>query len=421
MMSLAQEIESERRSRRFNRLEGIALWLAVLLLLWPLAYGLGRLGGWPPAKSLAITGCAVLTCFLLFVSPRIHGDTPADWGLGSLPGFLRHWRILRAPQRVMLAAILAACTALMLTMNWRHWPEVAHALRIDQPVVLQLRTSLPGALAVHAFGLLLCVLFLGAGLRYDNFLPAFKTALKIALPLCLLILLGAWFQRGTAAFAHAAPDELLLHIFGYVFWGFTQQLLFSGYFCTRLRRGFAPAPPPGRSAARRMGLTALGGLLMSLAGASLLLALMRRSLEVPWSALPYLALVGLPLCAAYLWTLLQEPRRLLVATLCASIFASIHLPSYGLVAATFILGVPLAFVFMQDRNRNLVALSFVHALLGASLYWLFSSDESGQFFIDYHVGPWTKDPATAASLGPPTAVIAGYALILLYSARPDRA
>ena len=47
---------------------------------------------------------------------------------------------------------------------------------------------------------------------------------------------------------------------------------------------------------------------------------------------------------------------------------------------------------MEDKNRNLVALGFIHGFLGSMLGWLFSSKEAeGGLNIEMSVGPWNVD------------------------------
>jgi hypothetical protein len=107
-----------------------------------------------------------------------------------------------------------------------------------------------------------------------------------------------------------------------------------------------------------------------------------------------------------------------VATLSGSCFGLIHINSYGLVAVTFLLGIALTYVFMEDKNRNLVALGFIHGLLGSSFGTFFSKGKSGALEVDYSVGPWNVDNPTWGVLVFPVLCILFYAaLILWYSLR----
>jgi membrane protease YdiL (CAAX protease family) len=83
----------------------------------------------------------------------------------------------------------------------------------------------------------------------------------------------------------------------------------------------------------------------------------------------------------------RDKKRMLVATLSGSFFGLIHMDSYGLVLATFGLGTILAWVFMEDRYRNLSALGFIHGFLGSTFGKLFKGEAAGVLRIDFRVGP----------------------------------
>ena len=82
-----------------------------------------------------------------------------------------------------------------------------------------------------------------------------------------------------------------------------------------------------------------------------------------------------------------------VAMLNGLFFGLLHIPSWYLVGITWLLGVFLSYAFMKDENRNLVALGFIHGLLGSMLGWLFSSGsgEDGGLEVEMSVGPWSVD------------------------------
>ena len=82
----------------------------------------------------------------------------------------------------------------------------------------------------------------------------------------------------------------------------------------------------------------------------------------------------------------------MVAILNGSFFGLLHIPSWYLLAVTWFLGIFLSYVFMEDKNRNLVALGFIHGVLGSMLGWLFSSSEAeGGLDIEMSVGPWNVE------------------------------
>ena len=237
----AGEYERERRSRLFNALEGLGVMTFVLLVLWPFAY----LCGWMPGNETVHTIANILlftgAFYLLFVSPFIHRDTLDSWGLGD-PRTL--WRMLTTGAintRLSLACVLLFIFAALNYMNYTQWPEVVHFLNLDKTLAADFRSFFWGRVAVVATGSLVSLFILTYCIRYDNFCSAFKTAMVIALPLLCVAFLAAFVHRGISAFTSLNLQAWMLGVFGYVFWGFIQQLLFSAYFGTRFRKGFAPS------------------------------------------------------------------------------------------------------------------------------------------------------------------------------------
>ena len=417
LVTTAGDWEREARSRRHNLIEAFAVYLFLLVVMWPFGYGLGVLPGNEPVLPLVLGAV-----YLLFVSPFIHRDTLGSWGLGN-PKTL--WLMLtRGPgwRRGLMWATVALLFIGLNCVNWWQWAEVADFFNFEGTPLEHADESFPGILFVFAFGALLSLVIIGFGVRYDNFVPAFKTAMKVALPLFALVCLGAYVQRGAAAFSDFRPSKFALDVFGYLFWGFTQQLLFSAYFGTRLRKAYAPSRNPRNTLPKeqrwRLALLAGGGTAVVAApGIWLLLRLVYPETPTPASAMLWFAAFALPVGGlyGYFWGL--DRKRLLVATVTGSFFGFIHIDSYGLVIATWVLGIFLSYVFMAARNRNLVALGFIHGLNGSTLGWLFSSGKSGVLEIDYSVGPWNVDNPTAGVLIIPMALIAAYSMALAWSLR----
>jgi len=140
--------------------------------------------------------------------------------------------------------------------------------------------------------------------------------------------------NGPEVFLLFNPIIFTLGVFGYIFWGAIQQILFSSYFGTRVRKGFGPAEDPDDI----------------------------------------------------------KKKRFWIAFLNGSFFGLLHIPSWYLLGITWFLGIFLSYVFMEDKNRNIVALGFIHGVLGSMLGWLFSSGETeGGLDIGMTVGPWSVD------------------------------
>lgn len=426
-LNAAGEWEREARSRRFNAIEGLAAILVVLVLLWPVVYLAGDYGENEAVNRLAGFVLAGGAIYILFVSPRLHRDSLESWGLGSPR---RLWRVLKSlsgARRGVLLMILAGIFLALNYMSYHHWHEVAKFFRFEGTALERAReASFPGNLPVFAFGSLLAFVILTCCVRYDNFLSALKTAFTVAFPLFGVICLAAFMQRGTAAFAGFSLSEFLLGVFGYLFWGFVQQLLFSSYFGTRFRKGFAPGEAPGNSVPpdRRARVAVgfgLGAAAVGAVGLFVLLRLLYGAGQVSPGAVAYFVAFLFPLGALYGYFFCLDKKRLLVATLAASCFGLIHIDSYGLVIGTWILGTILAYIFMEDRNRNLVALGFIHGLNGSTLNWLFSKGGSGAYEIDYNVGPWNIEAPTAWAALFPMMCVCVYVLILIFGVlRPYR-
>ena len=107
-----------------------------------------------------------------------------------------------------------------------------------------------------------------------------------------------------------------------------------------------------------------------------------------------------------------------MALLTGSFFGLIHINSWLLVAATWVLGSFLSWCFMQDRYRNLFALGAVHGVLGTCLGWLFHKGKG--LHISLRVGPWwMRDYFDPVTLVVSSAVIVGLAVFLFVALRRE--
>lgn len=422
LQTTAGDWELEAKPRRHNALEAIGLYTFLMAVQWPFCYVFGTWMGNSTVQTIAWFPIVAGAVYLLVASPFLHRDSLESWGLGN-PRTL--WRMLNEGPAWKRAALAATVLAILLALNWVNylrWEDVAKFFNFHKTPIRDFHTHWPGRVFVFGFGMFLSSLIVLFGIRYDNFGSAFKTAMWIALPLFFLICLGAWVQRGWEAFSVFDPVNFTIAVLGYLFWGFTQQLLFSSYFGTRLRKAFGPSTSAGNvvAAGRRLPVTLGFGLgIAGVAAPGMFLGIrwIYGAEEVPPVTLLWFFAFLLPLGALYGHFWCRDRKRLLVATLTGSFFAFIHIESYGLVAATFVLGVVLCYVFMEDRNRNLVALGFIHGLLGSTLGWLFSKGQSGALEIDYRVGPWNVDDPALGVVAFPMLVIAVYLGILFWCAR----
>lgn len=325
------EFEREAKSRKANAIEALGVEALCLGILWLLAYPIGVLMKVEIANTISHAALTVAALYILFVSPWIHKDTLHSWGLGNP---LELWRMIRGgppAQRFTLAVVVPVLMAALTVAFYVNWGEAADFLfSMQSETAAQIKAQAGGKALIVLLGVCLATFVVTSVIRYDNFLSALVTALKVIAVVGGFMYAMALLKMGTAAFADFHASKFGLDVLGYVCWGALQQLLFCSYFGTRLRKGFGPAKDPA----------------------------------------------------------LRNRKRLAVAVLNGAFFGLIHVNSWILVVGTWVLGSILSWVFMEDRNRNLIALGFIHGFLGSSLGWLFSHNKAGALEVEMSVGPW---------------------------------
>lgn len=345
------EFERELRSRRFNVVEAFLVMTVLLIVLWYIQYVFGVLGENEAVNTGTTVFLTIAALYCLFVSPFLHRDTLSSWGLGN-PVAL--WRMIRDDKGLRgyaTAGIVLALTGALASAVYWQWVEVADFLfKMERETAEAVIATPAGKIGVGILGVVLAGFFCTFVIRYDNFLSALFTTFKILLLLGTALYLLAYGVMGTAAFADFEGSKFALDVFGYVFWGALQQVLFCSYFGTRLRKGFSPAEAP----------------------------------EDRWKL------------------------RLAVAVLNGAFFGIIHINSWSLVMVCWLLGCFLSWVFMEDRNRNLVALGFIHGFLGSSVGWLFDGDKAGGFEIEMGVGPTHMEGFDPLTMVVVTVLILGF-------------
>lgn len=353
------EWEREARSRRFNVIEPFFMMTFLLMVLWYYQYPFGILR---EDEFVNLTTTIILTAaalYCLFASPTLHRDTLCSWGLGN-PRTL--WKMIRQPHGGgwVIGIIVGGLIIFLTIMFYNQWIAAARFLfGMKRTAAETFTETISGKLAVAILGLGLSTFFCVVIIRYDNFLSSLRTALKIILFLGSLLYGWAFLVMDTKAFSDFEGKKFALDVFGYIFWGALQQLLFCSYFGTRLRKGFAPARHP----------------------------------DLVWR------------------------KRLAISVLNGAFFGIIHINSWALVGVCWLLGCFLAWVFMEDRNRNLVALGFIHGFLGSSVGWLFDRDKAGGFHIEMGVGPTHVEGFDPLTMVVVTGIIVGFCLFMLTAAK----
>jgi len=331
----AGELEQETKSRKANMIEFFFVMTFILVDLWLIAYPAVLMGiKWLDTLSIVLLVIGAL--FLFFVSPNLHKDEFNGWGLGNPINLFHEIRNSEKNKKITLVAIVLTLIVGLTLAVYIFWIEVADFLGINPEEALKIQQNAGGSALIIGLGAVVAFLFATIVIRYDNFIPALKTAFKIIIPMAIfMLILGPLVNGMDVLYAFDAID-FIINVFGYIFWGTIQQLLFSSYFGTRIRKGVPPA----------------------------------EDLNSP----------------------AQKKRRWVVAFINGSFFGLLHIPSWYLLAGTWVLGIFLSYVFMEDKNRNLVALGFIHGFLGSMLGWLFSSSEAeGGVDVEMSVGPWNVE------------------------------
>ncbi len=325
-------------------MEALLVMLVLLATLWGLAYP-AVLTALPLAEAASRILIAALFLFALFISPWLHRDSLGSRGLGSPAALVRMMRRCTLGKRLALGGfVIAAATVLTMELYRNATGTTRFVLGIEPAVTINLQRTLGGKAVLLALCGLLSLVWFTCIVRYDNWRTALRAApgiLALLLPITFLV---AWAANGPAAFSQARPLNLVRNGLGYIFWGAIQQLIFCSYFGTRLRKGFAPANRPQHRAWKRLGVAVLNGLF----------------------------------------------------------FGVVHINSWLLVGFAWVLGICLAWAFMEERYRNLQALGLVHGVLGTCIIALF--DKTGDAVtIRLRVGPWGMshqwDLTTVAAIG----------------------
>ncbi len=351
------ELEREAKSRTFNVVEAFAAMTFCLAMLWLVIYPFGEL---MRIRMLELAGQVLLgfgAIYVLLSGPCVHNDTSSSWGLGNPAALCKAVRSRAPAGRVMSACGVLLIIGFLTYVYYVAWEGTTREMfGFNRAEAAKIQATAAGSVLIILTGLIMATFFATCIIRYDNFLSALFKALKIILVLGTLEYVAAFIMMGKAAFADFRPQPFALSVFGYTFWGALQQLLFSSYFGTRFRKGFAPAPDPARR----------------------------------WQ------------------------KRLWVSILNGSFFGMIHINSWGLVAVCWLLGTILSWVFMEDRNRNLVALGLIHGFLGSSTGWLFSVRKAGGFHIAMGVGPGHMKGFDLLTVVVVMIIIAIHLLVIVY-------
>ena len=418
LVNTANEPERELRSRRANSLDALGVACVGLLIAWPLAFGWGELGKARYIEPIALGLVYLLFAWVLLGSHRWHGDTLETLGLGSPRRFLQHLRESRGAARWGIILVFLTIFGGIIFFCLADWPDAAKFFRLPKSYRVIPDASWKWA-AIAVASAIVAGLLATCTIRYDNFLPSFGLALTLAVVLLAYAIAIAYSYQGEKTFARIKWPEHALDAGAHMFWGLIQQFLFTGYFATRLRKAFGPSASTTNvlAGSKRLLTVVLGAVAAAVVIGPVAYYALRTVYghRIPESFL--IGCIGFAAPAGAIWAYFfsRDKKRLLVATLSGSLFAVIHVDSYGLVLSTGILGTIFAYVAMEDRFRNLAAFGFVHGLLGATLVKLFSDKK--MLKISLSVGPWSVEDPKRTVLILPLVAVAIYAFIAWWASR----
>ena len=348
----AGELEQETKGRLWNLLEPVIMMSLLQIVMWGIWYpyvlydeNLGIkmefLGLRLDTLSYILMGIMAL---FLFASPFIHKDTMRGWGLN--PKFMiEAIKGKDKKQRAFAILITAIFVAIGMVAFFFLWDEIAGALfsmnGVEASEFLAEPYGIPAVLGMGGAAGFLLSFFV---VRYDNFLNALKVALIIIGVLGGGMIIFGFLIGAPMDFESIDWGNFAINFLGYIFWGALQQFLFASYFGTRFRKAFSPSHefsdprnPTGKE---------------------------ERKLYL---------------------------KRIWVSVISGSYFGLIHVPSWNLVLFTWVLGIFLSWLYMKDKNRNLLALGIIHGFLGSLGGAIFSSD-----ILNLSVGPTTDESIALA-------------------------
>jgi CAAX prenyl protease-like protein len=255
----------EDYSKRYSKIqrismfiEAIGIYAAAMILLWVFWWE----GSVAHNSTLATTGLVVILVYMLFISPRIYKETSADWGMGSVVDYFQHMfgkdRKRKPGEEIVpfkrgMAILWFSLIMLALVIAIAVFWDILAPFAVDWLNSLIQNLNMKEGLGVEItedhiigaaiFAAALIVLILLGMFRYDNFKSSFKIFGKmivLCLPAYLIIIAIYYFGAGPDTWTYEGKDfeigDFALGWLGYIVWGSIQQLLFLGYFNTRLRK-----------------------------------------------------------------------------------------------------------------------------------------------------------------------------------------
>jgi membrane protein YdbS with pleckstrin-like domain len=310
-------------------IEGIAVYALVMILLWVFWWQESPLHN----MTISSAGLVIILVYILFISPRIYKDTTEDWGMGTVVDYFqlmfgkprcrkpneetpKGYRIVAiiwftvVNLALIIAAILFWDTLAPFAVDWLD--SLIQNLRMREGLGIEITEEhmVPAVIAA----ILLIELIIFGLFRYDNFRSSFKWMVRMMvpmLPILIIVLCVYYFGAGPDTWQYKGKSfelgDFIVGWLGYIVWGSIQQLLFLGYFNTRIRKAI---------------------------------------LGYEWKYSKYAPLIS--------------------TAICSSFFAIIHLPSL-LALFTAIGGAYWAWYFQKKGQQNILVSGIFHGLFGTIL------------------------------------------------------
>ncbi|MBD3351834.1 MAG: hypothetical protein GF364_10145 [Candidatus Lokiarchaeota archaeon] len=309
------DIEQETKSRKFNLIEGLSVYSAVIIIIWGIIYPFsispsGPQLDWIETLGYALLGILAIWAFL--ISPYMHKDTFKGIGLGNFQDFqlyLKHTKTKKKYSRLIPIFLLIL---MMFGGYFGYLQDIAQAFNVTPK-----QAALLSIILVPIVSMIVAIFMI----RWDNFIGCWRVILiGIAIVGTYLLISGVIYFLSVefiwivfTEFSLLGSDGLLLNWFSYLWWGFLQHYLFLGYFNTRLRKG-----------------------------------------------IPNKKILGIH---GKYWTGIVN----------MFMFGIIHIPAWELAIFAFTGGIFFSYFFQKDKYRNLFAFGLIHgfggALLGRFVPW----------------------------------------------------
>ncbi len=223
--------DDERFSKVENIIEGIALYVIFVFVIYRLAFTPN-----PVAENIIRV---ILLIYTIGIAPLLHKNTPEELGIGNIKLLKEQFFNRKQPGVIIAALILIVLSIFIFPLFIQEFNNVLLLVpgfgSLNLIVAAQVPwLQIPLVIVEYVLFQVILILFL---VRKDNLWASLKSMWKPFLVLICVILvvslidLKLFHLEGTIL-------NFLATWYGYTFWGMLQQLPFLLYLSTRFRKGF---------------------------------------------------------------------------------------------------------------------------------------------------------------------------------------